>query len=373
MDWYTFSASKATNAAMQTNNALFPRRLWAKIMFTSSDIGSFARELWWWEHAEYVFAALVALACAGEYLADFGKHPWVIEHKDGIAKRSTLLLIGALALELICLVKTNDLSGKVIGSLGTMAEEADGKARTAIADASTALSLGKDALSKAGVAQQSLSKAEKEANQAQAAASNALTLARGARQEADSFESKIVSATEQATKAESHLAEALRQTASATEELNRLKTPRSLIHVPGLVAALQPFKGQEYVFASVFQDEDSIYLLRAIDDALQKAGWKRGKPASGFPGINIYGNDPNNFPVPVGFRIGVKVSTESPQPLDFDKLQTKDLLEYIQAAGTLNVVLSQCISPQQDNSVGKLALVNTGTSTAVRIEVGRKP
>src|SRR5947209_3234272 len=96
---------------------------------TSSDIGSLSRQLWWWEHAEYVFAALVATACLGEYIADFNKRQWVVAHKDGIAKRATLLLIAALALELVCVIQTNDLSGNVIGSLGQKAEEAGGKAR----------------------------------------------------------------------------------------------------------------------------------------------------------------------------------------------------------------------------------------------------
>ena len=340
------------------------------MIFTSPDLASLLHR---WEIAEYVSEGFVILGCAGELVADLGANCLGKKWQKRLERWSTILLVAALTVSLKCLVRTNELSGMVIGSLGNMAEEADAKAKAAIADASTALSLGKDALSKAGAAQRSLSKAEKEASQAQAAASNALTLARGARQEADSFEKDIVSAKEQAAQAESHLAEALRQTAAATEELNRLKTPRSLIHVPELVTALMPFKGQEYVFVSIFQDEDSIYLLRAIDDALQKAGWKRGKPVPGFPGINIYGNDPNNFPVPAGFRIGVQVSTESPQPIDFDKLQLKDLPEYIQAAGTLNVALSKCISPQQESSVGKLALVSTGTSTNVRIEVGRKP
>lgn len=140
-----------------------------------------------------------------------------------------------------------------------------------------------------------------------------------------------------------------------------------------MVAKLKPFDGQEYVFVSVFQDEESIYLLRAIDDVLQKAGWKRGMPVAGFPSINIYGKEVPELAVPVGFAIGVRVSTESRQPIDFDKVEVKDLPQYLQAVGTLNVALSQCISPVQPNSVGMPALVETGTSTAVKIAVGRKP
>ena len=90
---------------------------------TSSDVASLARGLWWWEHAEYLFAALVTVACFGEYLAEFSKRPWIIEHKEGLSKRSTLLLIGALSFELICLVNTNDISGRVIGSVQLKLEE----------------------------------------------------------------------------------------------------------------------------------------------------------------------------------------------------------------------------------------------------------
>jgi hypothetical protein len=165
---------------------------------TASDVASLARELWWWEHAEYVFAALVAIACFGEYLAEFSKCSWIVEHKDGMAKRSTLLLIAALSFELICLVKTNDISGRVIGSLRDKAEEADRKAKTAIADSSTALSQAKDALAKAGAAQESLGKAEAEAAKAETAALSALSLARNAREEAASFKKDILSAQKQA-------------------------------------------------------------------------------------------------------------------------------------------------------------------------------
>jgi len=117
---------------------------------TSSDVASLARELWWWEHAEYVVAALVTIACFGEYLSEFSKRQWIIAHKDPIAKRSTLLLVGALSLELICLVQTNDISGRVIGSLRDKAEEADSLAQKAIQDSGTAIMQSGQAKGEAG-------------------------------------------------------------------------------------------------------------------------------------------------------------------------------------------------------------------------------
>ena len=147
------------------------------MMFTSSDASSLVRELWWWEHAEYVFGALVAAACAGEYIADFNKRPWVKAHKDRIAKISTLVLVAALVFELICITRANGKSDEVIGKLRDEAEAADKlaqsavqnsnaalgtsataltKSANAITDSSTALSQAKDALNKTGLAEAQL-------------------------------------------------------------------------------------------------------------------------------------------------------------------------------------------------------------------------
>src|SRR5436309_7510693 len=183
---------------------------------TASDVASLSESLSRWEIGEYICAGLVTVACAGEYVAEF--KDWftggIKECKDRLAKRSTLLLIVALSLELICIVRTNSISGMLIGSLSDKAAKADAKAQSAIdkaslaeskanaatADSSTALFQAKDALNKAGKVEDSLGKAEGKANKAQEAASNALSLARGARQEADSFEKEIKLAKETAAK-----------------------------------------------------------------------------------------------------------------------------------------------------------------------------
>src|SRR5207302_11257882 len=112
--------------------------------FTASDVGSLSTSLSRWELGEYIFEALVIVACAGELVADLGRLPR--RCKRHIERWSTMLLVAALSMELICLVRTNQLSGSVIGSLGDKAEEADKKAKIAIADSSTALSQAKDAL-----------------------------------------------------------------------------------------------------------------------------------------------------------------------------------------------------------------------------------
>jgi hypothetical protein len=339
------------------------------MIFASPDVASSLRH---WELAEYVSEGFVILACAGELVADLATYIPRRQRKH-LERWSTILLVVALSVSLKCLVRTNELSGSVIGSLGDKAEDADKKAKVAIIDSSTALAQAKDALSKAGSAEDSLGKAEDESNKAQAAASSALTLARDARQEADSFEKDIQSAKTQAASAESHLAEALQRAADATAELNRLKSPRSLIHVPELVTTLETFKGTEYTFSSVFEDEESIMLLRAIDDALKRAGWKRVKPTHRFPMINVYG-DNEDFAVPSGISNGIQISVDSLEPLaTLQSLSLDKLPELTRAAVALNLGLSSSLSPPQAPADNKLVDVQKGTSTTVRIGVGRKP
>jgi hypothetical protein len=119
--------------------------------------------------------------------------------------------------------------------------------------------------------------AEQQAQEENERAAKALGAAETARKEAEGFQLQIAQANERASSAEQRANE-------AELELARIKTPRSLIHVPELISALEPFRGTEYVFVSVFQDEESIYFLRAIDDVLQKAGWERGKSVARVSG-----------------------------------------------------------------------------------------
>jgi hypothetical protein len=338
------------------------------MIFTAQAVTSISKALSMWEYGEYISCALVAVACAGEYIADFTN--WVTggirESKERLAKLSTLLLIFALALELLCLVRANTLSSALIGSLDQKAGEANEKAKAAIGSSAIALA-------QSGAAEQSSGKALADSDKARASASNALALATSARQEADSFEKDIASAKRQATEAESHLAEALKRAADATAELNRLKSPRSLVNIPGLITTLQVFKGTEYTFSSVFQDEESIDLLKAIDSALQGAGWKRVKPPGGFAAVNVYGRQVD-FAVPVNVITGMQVSVDSEQPLAvLQSLRLDELPQPVRAAVALNLSLSSNISPPQEKSEGKPVDVEPGTSGTIRIAVGKKP
>jgi hypothetical protein len=220
------------------------------------------------------------------------------------------------------------------------------------------------------------SQANSSAQQAQGAASNALALARGARQEADSFEKDIVSAKKQAADAESHLAEALRRATEATAELDRLKSPRTLTNVPKLVSTLSEFKGTEYTFSAVWADEESVLLLRSINDVLQRAGWKRGKALGGFPAINVFGND-EPFSVPEALNSGIRISVDSPEDISVLKSLPPDKLPMpVRAAVALDIALSSSLSPREDIEHPYLVnLVNVGKaeSKTVRISIGKKP
>lgn len=82
------------------------------MIFTASDVSSLSQSLHRWEIAEYVSEAFVILACAGEMVADLGEK-WLGEgRKRRVERHSTMLLVAALSVSLICLVRTNELEIK---------------------------------------------------------------------------------------------------------------------------------------------------------------------------------------------------------------------------------------------------------------------
>ena len=322
---------------------------------TASNVSSLAETLTKWEYAEYFFAALVTIACFGEFVAEFTN--WFtngVEHrKKQLEKISTLILVGALALELVCLVNTNALASKLIGSLGDLSQAAANNAGTAVGNAGAAVKVSENA---------------------RGVASNAMTLARGARQEADSFERDIVSAKTQAADAESHLAEALKRAVDASAELNRLKSPRSLTNISELVDALKPFKGTELEFLSVFGDDESFQLLKQLDNALSLAGWKRLTHSVlniGVPALQISGRDDL---VNIGVNTGIRIAVDSSETLDALQALPRDKLpSHVRVAVILNELIFSHLSPPEvlkpENRVG----VDPGPTTAIRIQVGKKP
>ncbi len=222
-----------------------------------------------------------------------------------------------------------------------------------------------------GKAQTSSDKAALNADNAKREASNAHDLATGARKEADKFASDITSAKTQAAKAESDLADALRQVVDARAELNRVKSPRSLVNIPDFVTGLRSFPGTEYTFVGVYSDEESIMLLRSIDTSLSSGGWTRIRPPHGYPSINIYGKD--DFSVPSVLTNGISISVESPDGPSPQLLAmtVNQLPPYLKATGALYLGLSTHLDPREEKP--KLVNVLKGTSQVVSISVGKKP
>jgi len=210
-------------------------------------------------------------------------------------------------------------------------------------------------------------------DKAKASASGALTLAAGARKEADSFEADIKSAKQQAADAESHLADAMKRANTLTAQLERITTPRTLPDSPQLVSSLKPFRETEYMFTGVCGDTECINLLRDIDKVLGLAEWKRVKAPHRFPGLVLWGKREDDDGAGLDFEPGTKLSVDSVQGTaeEVDKLPLALLPQHVRAAVALNAALASNVSPTENT--GRLVDVQTGTSTVVRISVGRKP
>ena len=88
----------------------------SQMIFVASDVSS----LTGWEWGEYIAEGFVIVACAGELVADLERKRLTSAHRDRVERLSTILLVAALSASLICLVRTNELSGNVIGSLGNL-------------------------------------------------------------------------------------------------------------------------------------------------------------------------------------------------------------------------------------------------------------
>jgi hypothetical protein len=286
--------------------------------------------------SEATFAMLVMLAIAGELVGDGG----VFIFSSHLQK----------------------LEGADIQTLSQKSEAALRDASTADDDAKSAAAVSNDAKSKSD-------EAEKSAGSAQ-------ILAHEARTEADSFEKDIVTAKQQAATAESHLAEALKQAAYATAELNRLKMPRTLANVDVLVAGLSQFKNTDYKFVMVYPNDESIDLLKSIDDVLQRAGWNRQSQQGlnlGVPALNI--TDPHGkFVVPEGIDTGVEISADSSEPVDvLNSLPQDKLPAPVRIAAFLRSVLASSILPSNDVNTKVSVNDSKQPTSLIHIAVGQKP
>jgi len=299
-------------------------------------------------------AFLVLIGVIGEYVVEVK----AVEERKLLAKR-----IKRLSMALLVLGLSGDVLGIVMGQsemavLTRESGDAATSARTARQEADAVKGIAdearadaKDALAKSQTAQRELAQSEADAAKAQTAASNALHTASEAGQVAH---------------------DARKEVAEAAEELKRVKAQRSILHLDNVIVALQQFSGAEYMFSGVGADEDSLTLIKQIDDILQKAGWKR-QPAHGvYPAINVFEPQTADQSVTVALMSGVNVSVDSQET--FAQLQAKqiaDLPEYVRAAISLTLNMFPNLYPPQET--GTKANVIKGNATVIRITVGHKP
>lgn len=210
------------------------------MIFTPSDVSSLSQSLQRWEIAEYIFEGLVIVACAGELVAHLGRKCLTRARRDRIGLLSTILLVAALSMELLCLVKTNELSGRLIGSLSDKAEAADSKAQSAVDKSSLA---------------------EKKADAAE--------------KQADSLTSRMEEASRKLSKLEEGLL---------------IQGPRWRLLKNGetaFIQALKPFAPQKVtVMACLKDDTEQFALEQVLLDLFRKAGWPN-------PGYMTWDNCPH--------------------------------------------------------------------------------
>jgi hypothetical protein len=242
--------------------------------FTASDVSSLAQSLRDWEHAEYGACAFVAIACAGEYIADFTNLLTAGDErrKRRLAKRSTLLLIISLAFELFCLVQTNSLSGQLIGSLSDKATNADAKAQSALDKSNVADGKAEQANKKAEGALSSLTEAESDAGKAQTLASSALGAATAASIRAGKAETSLGKAESEAKDAESSASSALTLSREAKEIADRLKWRTLTVQQQSdIVDGLSGFSGHPEVDVSSYgMDGEGALLATEIMSVIHR-------------------------------------------------------------------------------------------------------
>ena len=282
-----------------------------------------------------------------------------LEEAKILAVFGWFLIVAGVAGEWYSGTKIDDLSARIQGCN-------DAKLVEVTEEAGSAKDSAKEARDAAREAREASDKAVAES-------SSAMTSASGARSEADSFETDIKSAKKQATEAESHLAEATKSANILTAKLERLTTPRRLPGSAQVIAPLKTFTGTEYVFIGTCGDQECFDVLSDIDEVLKRSGWKRVKGPPMRIGISqVLVHEDKDFAVDINVSTGIQISAEAPNGIESLKsIPENQFAAYIRAAMALNKVLSLNISPPENT--GRLVAIQPGTSTVVRIDVGRKP
>ncbi|MGH9533623.1 MAG: hypothetical protein ACRD2E_02060 [Terriglobales bacterium] len=241
------------------------------MIFIASGISSLSRSLGRWEWAVNASEALVTLACVGELIADFGEK-WLGEkRRKRLERRSTIVLVAALFASLICVARTNELSGNVIGSLGEIAGVAGTKAQAALDESSAAEIKADGVMAKVNAA-------EIAADDAQRKASSANALAHGASIEAVSAENALGRVKEDVARVEAKYAP---RTLTKTERSVLVQYLAMAPERPGT-----PIEVDSFIGAS-----DGVSYATEIVDAINEpaTGWRARYGAQSTLGGNLKG------------------------------------------------------------------------------------
>jgi hypothetical protein len=270
------------------------------MIFASSDVASLLHR---WEVAEYISEVFVIVGCAGELVADFfTRLPKKV--REHIGTWSTVVLILALTVGLKCLIKTNELSGSVIGSLGDKAEEAGRKANTATANSETALTKSGQALDEANGAEKTAGKAQKVAGAAASKAENLDRQLGATKTDLDTAKSQLAGAETAERKEEQALINLAVCNAPrvvplwSTDEIGNIVEDVIMNGSKWTTSVdpLKPFASRQAIIEFV-PDAEARRAALSIAEMLKQAGWKivRITPVDGIDD----GTDIEPYKVPI--------------------------------------------------------------------------
>ena len=213
-----------------------------------------------WEGVEYAGTILVILGVIGEYLAEFRKIPKDEVRRKRFEKSCATVLIIGLSAELLGLVRTSQLNGKLIAALNYQAQQAT-------KDAAIATQTAKGYESQ-------IASANDRAKAAEAIVATANSTSQAAIVQVRTAEARIAEANAKAAEAKK-VAESERLERVKIEE--RLR-PRALNQslLPEARNHLRKYAGTPYEL-SVDATPESIQLLAAIDTLLRDSNWTAKK------------------------------------------------------------------------------------------------
>jgi hypothetical protein len=265
------------------------------MLLTPPDVSSLDDLLGRWELVEYVGEAFVIIGCVGEFFADFTKLR-TEEWRHRLGRLSLLLLISALAVELVAIVRTNSLSGKEIALLNGISADARLRAANAESQVAEAKATAESAKVTAKGFESKIAESNARVKTAEARIASADASSNDAVARVAAAELQVAAQRERAAKAEKDLLE-------VQEKIKpRRITPEQRDQLVMFLS--QPPRGKVDIMC-VLGDGEGLAFAEEVGQVLKASGWEIG---SG--GVSQGAFAPSN---PVGFGVLVH-SSQSPPP-----------------------------------------------------------